>query len=93
MLTETAVRVVLASRASLGIFDVLEESVIVVGLKEPGQPPVNHSFHKLSPGQPPVNHSFHKFRQHACEGDMPIVVRVARAFALYSTGITMATFH
>ncbi|VDO14467.1 unnamed protein product [Rodentolepis nana] len=50
-------RVVLASRASLGIFDVLEESVLldIVGLKEPGQPPVNHSFHKLSQVFTPKN--------------------------------------
>ncbi|VDO04755.1 unnamed protein product [Rodentolepis nana] len=52
------------------------QHVNIVGLKEPGQPPVNHSFHKFS--------------QHACEGDRPIVVKVARVFALFSTGITMA---
>ncbi|VDO14046.1 unnamed protein product [Rodentolepis nana] len=106
-------KIVLASRASLGIFDVLEESVFVaesnyllntVGLKKPGQPPVNQSFHRFTPkniaglkepgtrsedivvlsepGETPVNHFFHKFSQHSCEGDRPIVVKVARALVL-----------
>nr|CDS31996.2 hypothetical protein HmN_000397400 [Hymenolepis microstoma] len=30
------------------------------------------------PGQPRVNHSFHKFSRHACEEDRPIVVKAAR---------------
>ncbi|VDO06155.1 unnamed protein product [Rodentolepis nana] len=29
------------------------------------------------PGQPPVNHSFHKFSEHTCERDGPIVVKVS----------------
>lgn len=45
------------------------------------------------PVQPRVNHSFHKFSQHACGGDRCIVVKVARVFALFSIGITMAIFH
>ncbi|VDO05003.1 unnamed protein product [Rodentolepis nana] len=58
--TKTAVRVFLAS-----FFDVLGESgylLNIFGLKEPGQPLVNHSFHK--------------FGQNACDGDRPIVVKV-----------------
>ncbi|VDO00411.1 unnamed protein product [Rodentolepis nana] len=53
----------------------------IVGLKEPGQPPVNHSFHKLS--QVSLLLTILSISLAITEGDRAIVVKVARVLAIF----------